>query len=110
MSTTVYLLFQWTDEREAKSHIGIYSSIEKAKAAAQLDCNSEAKQHHEPAEELAWATGAGDLSAIAWWHENEDDGLYDIESFELDVYNDYSDVVWGVPGDSPEGQPKEIEL
>lgn len=73
----VYLLFEWTEERESKIHYGVFSTAEFAKARADLealDCEE------------------GPLDWDEWegcWTGEKFDGLtqdypYEIIEFELD--------------------------
>lgn len=85
----MYLLFEWTEEREGKNHVGIYSTLEKAQAAAELSHG----------DELEWKELGGD--AIRSWYaekDENDDFPYEIEEFEVDVYTEYR---WGPGTDNP---------
>jgi hypothetical protein len=91
--TTMYLVFQWTDERESKIHIAICSTLEKAKAAAQLDTDGQRE---------GWFSGTADAASVPLdWKTypdpsetgtyadpgfGQDNRIYEIEEYELDVY------------------------
>ena len=92
----MFLLFEWTEEREAKMHIGIYSTEEKAKAAAQLAWANELKDRGaEPHEvgNLEWKSDGGFLTGWKRLADGADEDLvyvadadcpYDVEALPLD--------------------------
>lgn len=100
---TMFLLFEWTEEREAKMHVGIYSTEEKAKKAAQLDWENTLKvrgaEPHEIAE-LEWDTLGGEFlvgnKRIAdgadedLLYSSDEDCPYDIETLFLDAVGIYN--------------------
>lgn len=85
----MYLLFEWTEERESKNHVGIYSTVEKAKAAGELSHG----------DELEWVEENWSSSPV-WRGDKpyDDDYPYEIDEFEVDVYDDYK---WGPGTDNP---------
>lgn len=98
----MFLLFEWTEEREAKMHLGIYSSADKARAAAQLYWAQELKDRgaDEPEiGELIWDGDARYLighKGLADGVEDEDllytsdeDCPYDIEELYVDAVVHY---------------------
>lgn len=70
----MYLLFEWTEEREAKIHHGIYSTPEKAREAAALFYAAE-----DAAGAILWIDGYGEKSC------DEEDNGYEILEFEVDI-------------------------
>ena len=94
---TMFLLFEWTEEREAKMHLGIYSTEEKAQAAAQLYWKKELEERgaepHEIAE-LVWDKGDTFLigkKKIAvgadedLLYSSDEDCPYDVETLFVDA-------------------------
>jgi hypothetical protein len=90
MTTKMYLAFQWTDEREAKEIIGVFSSAAKAQAACQLDTDANRANYFkgDPEAEpvpLEWETdGPDDLHADPGF--GGEDRVYEIEEHELNIY------------------------
>lgn len=101
--TNMYLLWEWTEEREAKIHHGIFSTPEKAKQAAQLDYESNFDPWDlEDEEAEKWEEG-DPIPALAWSVLSYSDDLtgekpgprsgdtpYQITEFEVDIYTVYS--------------------
>lgn len=94
--TDMYLLFEWTEEREAKMHLGIFTSIEKAKAAALISWKNDGKQRGATEEELEeftlnWADEKFGTIGTRSGPEDEDltdlndEQPYEIEVFQLDL-------------------------
>lgn len=99
----MYLLFEWTEEREGKNHVGIYSTVEKAKKAAEL-AYKESGDHDDLPEgdyhELEWDGLVGTKSS-----GYEQDFPYDIEEFEVDMYTSYK---YGPGTDNPTMEVHEL--
>lgn len=104
----MYLLFEWTEEREAKMHIGIYSTQEKAQVAAQMDWEQTLRdrgaEDHEIAD-LEWeitpdfCIGKKRVNVEEGSEESENlmyiddpDLPYDIEGFQLDEWSSWDAV------------------
>ena len=83
----MYLLYEWTEEREGKVHFGIYSTVEKAKTAAQRLYESQDWLHEDLPEgtyyKLEWKN---ECTGISGWKNGDGDYPYDIEEFEVDTY------------------------
>lgn len=105
--TDMYLLFEWTEEREAKMHLGIFTSIEKAKAAAEKLWKHEliddrgAEEHEIDAEPLNWTPHRHGDGWTGEKKELADPDLvnrydvevpYDIEVFTVDTVSIWSRV------------------
>jgi hypothetical protein len=84
----MYLLYEWTEERESKMHIGIYSTMEKAQAAAEMNYREEGDHDDLPEgdyHELKWEKSRE--SVDGYKHGSyEKDYPYSIEEFEVDTY------------------------
>lgn len=105
--TDMFLLFEWTEEREAKMHLGIYSSMEKAQAASQVYWEHEQKERGaEPSEmgPVVWEVTSSSLGE-EFYHgrktlapgadpdladRNDEECPFDIEKFELDTVGLYT--------------------
>jgi hypothetical protein len=94
--TDMYLLFEWTEEREAKMHLAITSSVEKAKKAAELSWKNDGRDRGATDEELEqfhveWEEHEFGTIGMKKGPEDEDlvyrydgDVPYEIELFVLD--------------------------
>ncbi len=105
----VYLLFEWTEERESKIHIGVYSTFEKAQAASQLSwmqeltdrgaepdqigpvvwaskTNAVGQTYHWGRKTLSSTVAAGSEEAENILYSDDDETPYEIEEFEFDVF------------------------
>lgn len=87
----VFLLFEWTEEREAKNHIGVFTTLKKAQQAAQRSWEEDQRADGEEAGELEWKDLAAHGSPDIYWGEkpeNEymDESPFEINTFELDVF------------------------
>lgn len=101
--TDMYLLFEWTEEREAKMHLGIFTTVEKAKDAALISWKNDGKQRGATEDELEeftidWAEE--EFGTIGTRNGADDEDLtdlndeqpYEIEMFQLDrisVHGEY---------------------
>src|SRR4051812_49224532 len=88
--TTLYLLFEWTEERESKNHIGIFSTLDKAKQAAQLTFDAEGGDA-EGVEgfQLEWKMLDSDSGSTQWYApqgsaRHNAEYPYEIDEFTLD--------------------------
>jgi len=97
----MFLLFEWTTEREAKMHLGIYSTEEKAKAAAQLYWAQELKDRGAEESEIGELIWDGDSEYLIGHKElaegadedlqytSDEECPYDIEKLYVDVVAHY---------------------
>lgn len=86
----VYLVWEWTEEREAKIHHAICSTLDKAKDAAQRLWDDECTLRGDPTSPLTWKP-SGPLSD-SWAGEKGQGGYqydadvpFEVEPFEIDV-------------------------
>lgn len=86
-STKVYLLFQWTEEREGKDIFGVYSTLLKAKCVAQVDFHHECRDYGVTPRPLSWVITP---LSTEWFAEGTagDENGYTIEQHGLDMYVD----------------------
>jgi hypothetical protein len=94
--TKMYLLWEWTEEREAKIHHGIFSAREKAEAAAlerlRRDIIEIGGEPDEVAEaQVNWDEGLGvkvlPEDSEEWM--DDENTPYEIEEFEVDTLTFY---------------------
>jgi hypothetical protein len=88
----VYLVWEWTEEREAKIHHAVCSTLDKAKDAAQRLWDDECTLRGDPTSPLTWKP-SGPLPD-SWAGEKgqgnspgyqDDDVPFEVEPFEIDV-------------------------
>lgn len=84
----MYLLWEWTEEREGKVFHGIYSTPEKAKAAAELSDENEIK----------WSGDYDELIGFSTSEFADGDYPFEISKFEVDIYTAYK---YGPGTDNP---------
>lgn len=91
----VYLVWEWTEEREAKIHHAICSTLDKAKDAAQRLWDDECTLRGDPTSALDWKPSRLPLPPDAWVGEkgqrnnpgfyDDNDVPFEVEPFEIDV-------------------------
>ncbi len=91
----MYLLWEWTEEREGKILHGIFSTVGKAKAAAELSDENE----------VSWSEDGGGLVGYSMSEFADSDYPFEITKFEVDTYTTYK---YGPGTDNP--TIKKVEL